>query len=154
MKTCTALWLTLALLLPIAGCGGDDRSLETPAGTEGPDWGITLSAEDVSPTGLTLVISHTGGEPTGRLQYGVAYSLDCLEDQSWEPVPYVIDGTINWTLEAYEVSMEDSTEEEIRWEALYGSLAAGSYRLTKEFMDIRSPGDYDTRTFCAEFEID
>ena len=44
------------------------------------DWGIALSAVDVQPTGLTLVIAQSGGHPTGRLQYGSDYTLEVLQD--------------------------------------------------------------------------
>lgn len=50
------------------------------------DWGIALSAVDVQPTGLTLVIAQSGGHPTGRLQYGSDYTLEVLQDGVWEQV--------------------------------------------------------------------
>ncbi len=120
---------------------------------EALDWGITLRAQDVQPTGLTLVIDQTGGSPTGELQYGSDYRLDILQAGQWEALPYVLEGDVAWTSEAYVVPMEGTVEEEIAWERLYGSLAPGTYRLSKSFMDFRGAGDYDTQTYWAVFKI-
>ncbi len=117
------------------------------------DWGIALSAVDVQPTGLTLVIAQSGGHPTGRLQYGSDYTLEVLQDGVWEQVPYAVEGDVGWTAEAYLVSMEASVEENVQWAFLYGSLPPGTYRIRKTFMDFRETGDYDTQTYWAAFAI-
>ena len=117
------------------------------------DWGIALSAANVQPTGLTLVIAQSGGHPTGRLQYGSDYTLEVFRDGVWEQVPYGVEGNVAWTGEAYLVSMEASVEENVQWEFLYGSLSPGTYRIGKTFMDFRETGDYDTQTYWAIFAI-
>lgn len=117
------------------------------------DWGIALSAVDVQPTGLTLVIAQSGGHPTGRLQYGSDYTLEVFQDGVWEQVPYAVEGDVGWTAEAYLVSMEASVEENVQWAFLYGSLSPGTYRISKTFMDFRETGDYDTQTYWAAFAI-
>ncbi len=121
--------------------------------TDTINWGITLSTKNVQPTGLTLVITQAGGEPTGKLQYGSYYKLEVLSNGVWEVVPYTSQEGVAWTEEAYRGSMENSTEENIIWEHLYGSLTTGTYRITKDFMDFRGVGDYDTQTYSVEFEI-
>ena len=68
-------------------------------------------------------------------------------------MPYIIDGEIGWTEEAWMIPMEDATEWEINWEWLYGKLPVGKYRVGKEIMDFRESGNYDTATYFAEFEI-
>ncbi len=117
------------------------------------DWGIALSAVDVQPTGLTLVIAQSGGHPTGRLQYGSDYTLEVFQDGVWEQVPYAVEGDVGWTAEAYLVSMEASVEENVQRAFLYGSLSPGTYRIRKTFMDFRETGDYDTQTYWAAFAI-
>lgn len=117
------------------------------------DWGIALSAVDVQPTGLTLVIAQSGGYPTGRLQYGSDYTLEVFQDGVWEQAPYAVEGDVGWTAEAYLVSMEASVEENVQWAFLYGSLPPGTYRIRKTFMDFRETGDYDTQTYWAAFAI-
>lgn len=157
--TAAAAALVLAFMLSLSGCQAQaaqaDKPAETPA--PAPKWGITLSAKDVTPTGLTLVITQSGGEPTGELQYGTPYSIDVLKDGAWEKAPYAVDeeteGMIGWTMEAYLLPMGTSVEENINWEFLYGSLPAGTYRISKSFTDFREAGNYDKETFYAEFEI-
>ena len=51
------------------------------------------------------------------------------------------------------IPKDNVTEWEIDWEWLYGTLPTGKYRLGKEIMDFRGPGDYDTQIIYAEFEI-
>lgn len=142
----------LLLILSLAGCrqaspSGDD-GLPQPS----VNWGITLSAEDVTATGLTLVITQAGGEPAGELEYGSEFSLDVWKNGVWEPVPY-IDENFGWTLEAYVVPMESTTNKSVHWEWLYGSLPAGTYRIGKEFSDFRGLDGRDTEMFYARFEI-
>ncbi len=123
-------------------------------GDEGfPDWGLTLSVRDVTPTGLTLVCTQEGGSPTGDLQCGEDYRLIVLENGTWKDVPTVL-GNFIWDSLAYSIPKGQDREFEISWEWLYGKLPAGTYRLTKEFMDFRETADFDTAKYWVEFEIE
>lgn len=177
MKHSLAIVLALALLLALTGCNGastqepgstdigsvDVLEHETaisesslPAsGQEGEaDWGITLSVENATPTGLTLVISQSGGAPTGELQFGSQFWLEVWEDDSWQAVPEVpSDVDRAWTAEAYLIPMEGSTEQELGWDYLYGELSPGTYRICKEVMDFRETGDWDTEVYWAVFAL-
>lgn len=117
-----------------------------------PDWGLTLSVKNVTPTGLTLVCTQKGGNPTGELRCGTDYHLIVLEDGTWKDVPTVIE-EYGWNSLAYIIWAGQDTEFEYSWEWLYGKLPAGTYRLTKGFMDLRGSGDYDTARYWVEFEI-
>lgn len=117
-----------------------------------PDWGLTLSVKDVSSTGLTLVCSRSGGNPTGELECGTDYHLKVLEDGTWKDVPTVIE-EYAWNSLAYWIWEGQDLEFTYSWEWLYGKLPAGTYRLTKGFMDFRETGDYDTAVYWVEFEI-
>ena len=127
-------------------------SFPQPIEPEKADWGITLSVKDVTPTGMTLVCSQSGGEITGELECGSDYSLLVNSNGVWNAVPYLVD-EVAWTSEAYCIPMNDSIEFELKWERLYGELPAGTYRVVKGFMDFRDGGDYDTETYHTEFEI-
>ena len=127
-------------------------SFPHPIEPEKADWGITLSVKDVTPTGMTLVCSQSGGEITGELQCGSDYSLLVNSNGVWNAVPYLVD-EVAWTAEAYDIPLDDSIEFELKWERLYGELPAGTYRVVKGFMDFRGTGDYDTETYHTEFEI-
>ena len=119
-------------------------------------WGLTLSVRDVTPTGLTLVFTQSGGAPTGMLQTGSPYWLEVDEGGVWEAVPELPleDGVERgWHSIAYLIPMNDSVEREVNWQYLYGELPAGTYRIGKEIMDFRESGDYDERDYYAEFTI-
>lgn len=117
-----------------------------------PDWGLTLSVKNVTSTGLTLVCTKNGGNPTGELMCGTDYHLIVLEDGTWKDVPTVIENYA-WNSLAYWIWEGQDTEFDYSWEWLYGKLPAGIYRLTKGFMDFRDAGDFDTAMYWVEFEI-
>ena len=117
-----------------------------------PNWGLTLSVKDVTASGLTLVCTQSGGEPTGELQTGSDYNLIVLKDGRWQDVPTIIEDC-GWTAEAYLIAKDDVTELEVKWEWLHGKLPAGTYRLVKGFMDFREAGNYDNFKYWVEFEI-
>ena len=116
------------------------------------DWGLTLSVKNVTASGLTLVCTQSGGEPTGELQTGTEYRLMVLENEVWKDVPTIIEN-FGWNSLAYLIPLEDSVEFEIDWEWLYGELPVGIYRIEKEFIDFRETGKYDTAVYEVEFEI-
>lgn len=158
-------WRTFALAgmlaISAAGCIGQppedlpekSRLSSQAAETVSTDpWGITLWAEDIRPTGMTLVIAQAGGAPSGSLEYGSAFRLEAWKDGAWEPVPDLLGG-LSWTAEGHSVAMEEQVELKLSWKDLYGSLPAGRYRIAKEFIDFRGPGDYDKQTYHAEFEV-
>lgn len=130
-----------------------DIDTSLPADEGFPDWGLTLSVKDVTPTGLTLVCSRRGGNPTGELECGTDYHLIVLEDGTWKDVPTVIE-EYGWNSLAYWIPEGQDVGFDYSWEWLYGKLPAGTYRLKKGFMDFRESGDYDTAVYWVEFEIE
>ena len=116
------------------------------------DWGLTLSVKNVTTSGLTLVCTQSGGEPTGELQTGTEYRLMVFENEVWKEVPTIIEN-FGWNSLAYLIPLENSVEFEIDWEWLYGELPVGIYRIEKEFIDFRETGKYDTAVYEVEFEI-
>lgn len=118
-----------------------------------PDWGLTLSAKDVTPSGLTLVCTQSGGEPSGELMTGEDYYLIVWRAEHWRMVVPVIENYA-WNSLAHFVSIDSDTEFEIDWEWLYGELEPGTYRIVKEFMDFRKTADYDEAIYWAEFVIE
>lgn len=160
MKECIALALFLALLL--TGCGGPGaagaRAGTGSRGTSGrvealPDeWGLTLTAEDVTPMGLNLHLAQSGGRPTGELETGSYFWLERESGGAWTELEPLAE-ELAWTMEAYLIRAEGDTELEVKWAALYGELPAGSYRLGKEVTDFRAAGDFDRRTYYAYFTV-
>ena len=132
-------------------------AMEEQRENEKADWGFTLTAGGVTPTGLTLTFTQSGGHPTGSLQYGAYYWLEREEEVGgWVRVPVILDPSENWgwTDVSYHISMDGQTSEEVDWSWLYGELAPGRYRIGKEVMDFRKAGDYDTQVYYAEFSVD
>lgn len=118
-------------------------------------WGITLTAENITPTGMTLICTQSDGEATGELRTGSWYILEhWTQKDGWQEIPYIIDGNIGWTSEAWIIPMNNTCEWEINWEWLYGTVPKGKYRIGKEVMDFRATGDYDNTVYFVEFEIE
>ncbi len=117
-----------------------------------PDWGVVLRAKDVTPAGLTLICTQEGGNPTGEIVCGTDYYLSVKNGEIWESVSAVIENYA-WDGIAYPIEEGKDRVFEISWEWLYGKLPAGTYRLTKGFLDFRGTGDYDTGKYWVEFEI-
>ena len=112
------------------------------------DWGITFSIINITPTGATVVFTQSGGNPTGELMVGSAYSLE-YQDES---MAFLVDDAI-FTAEAYMIPKDGELKMNVNWEWLYGELEPGEYRITKSVMDFRGTGDYDTKEYSAEFTI-
>jgi len=118
-------------------------------------WGITLTAENVTPTSVTIKCTQSGGEPTGELQTGSWYIVEnWTQENGWKEMPYIIQGNIGWTAEAWIIPPDNKAEWKVNWEWLYGELPAGKYRIGKEIMDFRATGDYDKAIYFAEFNIE
>lgn len=115
-------------------------------------WGITLCAEGVTDNGMTLKIEHTGEGFGGEFSTGSWYSLEINADGEWSSVEPLVDNSV-WTSIAYMIKQNDTTEFPVNWENLYGKLKPGHYRLSKEIMYVRSPGDYDKDLYKVDFVI-
>lgn len=120
-----------------------------------PDWGLTLTTSYVTPTDMTLTFTQSGGNPTGEyLMSGWYYFIEVFKDGQWmkaEPIK-----EINaWVDEGWMIQLNGSLDvADFSWEAQYGALPAGQYRMGKRVMDFRGAGDYDYATFYAEFAVE
>lgn len=93
-------------------------------------WGITLYADDITNTGLTLNIEQLG-RLDGELLTGSAFELERNQNGSWRHVTAVNSDTA-WNDLAYIIKKNDVTSIKTDWKAMYGELPAGYYRLSKE----------------------
>lgn len=118
-----------------------------------PDWGLTLTASNVTNTGMTLTFTQSGGNPTGeRLSSGWFYFLETFDGIRWIKVPQITEQNA-WTDEGWTIPLNGEFTIDVSWDYLYGELPAGQYRMGKNVDDFRKPGDYDYATFYAEFTI-
>ncbi len=151
--------ILLSALCLLSGCAG-----ESPiGGAEGPtsvyveesktyDWGLTLSAENVTAGGIKIRVTQKGGKPTGQLQTGADFVLFEKKGEDWEPVSTIIEN-YTWNAMAYIIRKNETTEFSVDWEYLYGKLSPGEYCLKKEFMDFRAAGDYDVEEYSTLFVV-
>lgn len=138
-----------SITYPVDGSGDTYGS---GSATEYTEIGIMLAAQDVTPTGLTLVCSRDGGFTDAEIISGSWYTVEQREGDTWAELPYLLDN-VGWTEEGWIIAPDTSTEWAVDWEWLYGELSAGEYRIGKEFMISHSPGDYEKTVLYAEFFI-
>ncbi len=115
------------------------------------NWGITLRAENATPTGAKIILSQNGGYLPNRLIYGSSYGIQKYENDQWVDVEPLQE--LFWTTVAYSVPLNDSVSWNINWSNTFGALEPGLYRFCKGITDHCAPGDNDHATFYAEFEI-
>lgn len=121
---------------------------------EKDEWGIELTATQITPIGLTLVCNQSGGDITGKFSTGSYFNLEVSEDNQWKAVKTLPQkNDIAWTEEAWIIPINDSVQWEVNWEWLYGKLPAGNYRIAKEITGFKEVGNSETRIFYAYFEI-
>lgn len=159
---------SLLCVLALAGCTSDADQLpaqENPSATSNngeqanvatpTDWGITLKAQNVTPTGLTIECEQSGGENVAELNTGSYFVIQAQEDGAWVNVEYLPqEYDLAWTQEAWGILKNSTTTWNVKWEGLYGKLPAGTYRIGKEIMNFRGTGDYDKAMAYAEFVIE
>ena len=117
------------------------------------NWGITLTLDNVTPSGGIIKCTQSGGKATGKLQTGSSYIIEkWTQENGWQECDYYAE--VEWTEEAWIIAKDTVSEWEVDWEWIYGKLPKGKYRIGKEIMDFRETGDYDTVMYFAEFYIE
>ena len=161
MKKITALILACICAMSAAGCaqnpdrGASQNPSESNISDNEPNkWGVSLYADNVTAVGLTIVCTQSGGENTAELNTGSYYVILKSEETGWVDVEYLPhEYQPVWTSEAWIIQKESTTKWDVNWESLYGKLPAGKYRIGKELMNYRSPGNFDKEMIYAEFAI-
>lgn len=102
-----------------------------------------------TPSGVTVTLKNvTETEYT----YGESFTVQRKTDNGWIDVEPILD---NYAFNdiGYLLPAMGSKEVIVDWEWRYGKLPAGDYRIAKEALFVRAPGDYDTFTLFAAFTI-
>ena len=155
MKRFIILALVLTFLIALPGCGADTDAVLQEDESASNRWGVTLTCENVSSAGLTLVFTQSGGEDVAELSTGSYYVLEKLEGDTWTKLEYLpLEYEVAWDSVAYLIPKEGTLTRDVTWEWLYGTLTPGEYRIGKEIMNFRGTGDYDKETVYASFVIE
>lgn len=121
--------------------------------SEKPEWGIELTVENITQSGLTIVCSQTHVDVSGELFTGSHYTISKHVDGEWKEVEYLPqENEVAWTDEAWIIPMDDQVKWNVNWGWLYGELSTGTYRIGKRIMNTE-PGKLETAIYYAEFEI-
>ena len=132
------------------------RPKDIPVGDEEfPNWGLTLSVKDVTPSGLTLVCTQSGGEITRELITGESYYLMKVKNKKGKYLSNVRGGSdFDFNAVAYMIPMNTDTEFNVDWKQMYGELKPGTYRLVKGFTELRENGNHNDADYWVEFVIE
>ena len=153
LSACALTVVCLCCLLGLAGCGGGENNASGLPEENGA-LGLQLSPEDVTSGGMTLICLQEGGDLDGDWATGAAFTLERQEDGRWQAVePLLEEGTYGWDYVVYSIEMVGRTELPVEWAWLYGELAPGRYRLSKEFFDLHSPEGYIPHLCRVEFDL-
>lgn len=140
----------------------DTLNIETPEGfhcpqryahTDNSDWALSVYADDVTDTGLTVKFELIGAPKEGHLQTGEWYEIEKHVNDEWQKVETII-SNYGFNALAYLIKENDITEFEVNWEWLYGKLSPGYYRIKKEVINFRETGDFDKEIFEVHFTIE
>jgi len=100
-----------------------------------PPLGITMSVENISPDGATLVCTQDG-TLWDSITTGSPWHLERLEYGSWVSV---MPEFTAWTSIANSVPLGQVTRWNLNWSQIIGSIGPGQYRVSKTFRGERRP---------------
>ena len=162
---CMLLCILLAVCLltdPETGIPGEttpisEASPDTVLPADAPpeaDWGVSIVPDRVSRTGAIAAFSYGGSVPNeagAELIYGEFLSLDVMRVGQWVSVPelpgyeyFVSDGTYP-VADGYGMVHE--------WDARFGALPDGAYRLGKPVTLVRADGTTQTQMIYGQFSL-
>lgn len=117
------------------------------------NWGLTLYAEDVTKTGMTVRFEQFGGKNVGELHTGAWFKIEKSVDGEWTSVETEL-SDYAWNDIAYLINKNDVTELNVEWGRIYGRLDNGYYRLTKEVINSQEGGLYDMDLYTVYFTVE
>ena len=117
------------------------------------EWGITLAASEVTPTGMNVEYLWDGTKTSGELQCGESFYLEQYKNGKWERLPVISDDIIAFIAISYSLNENEPFVQTKEWSDIYGSLESGNYRFCTDILDFRRAGDYDSKIYYAYFKI-
>ena len=124
---------------------GDDGNI-----LDREDWGITLEVQDVTPTGMTLKFTQSGGQQVGQLQTR-NYILTSIDENK---VPASGENVM-------EIAENGDTLYTLDWSDTCGALPSGAYQISIEVRDVYDESQmhplirkfHNTQYYGLDFEI-
>ncbi len=111
--------------------------------------GVSMLMEKYKSTeGDVEIVNTTNTEYT----YGEYYDIQVQKDGVWYSLKHIIDNAA-FHARGIIAPPNETSIWQVNWEWLYGQLPAGEYRIVKDILDIRAPGDLTKYYLAAEFEI-
>ncbi|MBE5884229.1 MAG: hypothetical protein E7291_07415 [Lachnospiraceae bacterium] len=112
--------------------------------------GVSMYVTYATDKGANLVFYNYSDKD---MQFGDDYELHMRRGDEWYKVDYVID---NWAFHdiAYMMPQNEPISWSVKWTYFHGTLAPGQYRIVKEVIDYRAPGDYTKYKLGAEFVVE
>ena len=112
-------------------------------------YGVSLTVEEVTPNGATVVFTAEGEAPAGRLLGGNDYWVQVEQNGVWEDVVKAPEPS--FTTESYDVT--NIRRHKIDWQWRYGTLPSGHYRIGKSVTYQEASKPTETVTIWAEFTL-
>ena len=120
---------------------------------EKEDCKVLFEAFDITSKGLTIICNQYCFDDECYFTTGSYYVVQKLENGEYIDIPYVVDGDVGWTSEAWIIRKNQSMAWEVDWEWLYGELSKGEYRIGKEVVNEVEYGVFEKNMVYANFEI-
>lgn len=99
-----------------------------------------------------IYLNNENGEELGT---GTEFSLQKYNEETkeYEDVPYIIDN-IAWEEPLFIINKENNKlEQKLRYDYIYGELTPGLYQVTKPFLYVKEPGNFEKENLVANFEV-
>lgn len=94
------------------------------------DWGLTITATNITASGLRLICSPSETPHPGELFTGSHYWLEQKTQNGWTEIKPIAEAY--FTTEAFVLHENRETAFDISWAHLYGTLTPGEYRIGKQ----------------------
>lgn len=117
-------------------------------------WGLELSVENIGPNGGEIVCRRTDSQVTETITVGAAVWLERWGEGGWEPADgliHVMD--MDWGTDRWSIETGETLRWAVDWTPYYEPLAAGRYRLYKQFRCVTEDGGEQYYNVYALFEV-
>lgn len=114
--------------------------------------GVSMKVTEATPVKLTLEITNNIRK---ELIHGESFSIEYYDEETsqWLPVEEICEYQTAFHDIAYILKPAATTTLEIDFEWLYGSLESGVYRIVKDVINSKEPGDFEKYWYMVEFTI-